>query len=431
MQLGVGGSTARASAPSPGSATDADAEAVGVRFIALYVLALAGLWVALLTPVIEALSLRIDALAPLKSASGDLSHVTLVGALCALVGNVFWGRLSDRTTSRWGKRRPWLVIGMVGGTIGLAIIVVSHSILFVAIGWCIAQLMYNAALAALVATVPDHVPVRQRGLISGLVGGALPIGLVAGTYIVKAVNPSTAGMVLLPAGIGLIGVLAFAVFLPDRPASPEAVPPYRLATFLETFWVNPRKHPDFAWVWFSRVWLWLGISICALYQVYYLIFHLHKSPAQIPSLVLTSTLIGASAILLSSIVGGRISDKLGRRKVFIVLAGLLYGCGLLVIATTHAWHVYLLGVGIHGLGEGLFLGVDLALANDVLPSKETAAHDLGVLNIGQALPQALAPTIGPVLLAIHGPNNYVAVYLAGAACCFIGGLTIWGVRSVR
>jgi MFS family permease len=357
--------------------------------------------------------------------------VTLAGALCALVGNAFWGRLSDRTTSRFGKRRPWLVVGMIGGTVGLAIIAIAHSILVVAIGWCIAQVMFNAALAALMATVPDHVPVRQRGVISGLVGAALPAGLVAGTYIVKAVSPSMVGIVLLPAAIGLIGVFAFAVFLRDRPAEPSAVPRYTVATFLDTFWVNPRKHPDFAWTWFSRLWMWIGISALGIYQVYYLIFHLHERTADIPSLVLTSTLIGSGAILLSSIVGGRLSDILARRKIFILLSGLLYGAGLLVIASTHSWHDYLLGVGIHGLGEGLFLGVDLALANDVLPSQETAAHDLGVLNIAQTLPQALAPTFGPVLLAIHGPNNYAAVAVAGAVCCFIGGLTIFGVRSVR
>jgi MFS family permease len=407
------------------------ASPVGRGFIALYLVALIGIWVALLTPVIEGLTLRIGALVPAARVSGDLSHVTLVGAVCALIGNAFWGRLSDRTTSRLGKRRPWMVVGMTGGTTGLAIIVVAHSILLVAVGWCIAQLFYNAALSALVATVPDRVPVGQRGLITGLVGAALPAGLVIGTYIVKAVNPSIPGMVLLPAGIGLVGVLAFAAFLTDRPAVGDALPRYTVATFLDTFWVNPVKHRDFAWAWFSRLWIWLGIATFAIYQVLYLEVRLYKSPVDIPNLVLTITLIGSSAVLIASVIGGRLSDILARRKAFVLISGLLYAAGLLVIATSHSWGTYLVGVGIHGVGEGLFLGVDLALANDVLPSPETAAHDLGVLNIANALPQALAPTFGPVLLAINGPNDYVAVPLACAVFCVIGALTILPVRRVR
>jgi hypothetical protein len=132
---------------------------------------------------------------------------------------------------------------MLGGTAGLAIIALAHSILTVAIGWCIAQLMFNAALAALVATVPDHLPVRQRGLISGLVGAALPVGIVAGTDIVKAVNPSIPGLALPPAAIGLIGVLFFVVVLPDRPAEPSAVAPYTVTTFLDTFWSTRASTP--------------------------------------------------------------------------------------------------------------------------------------------------------------------------------------------
>jgi hypothetical protein len=78
-------------APAPRGTADAPG-AVSVAFIAAYVVATVGIWAAVLTPVIEGLSLRINTLAPLKSASGDLSHVTLAGALCALIGNAFWGR---------------------------------------------------------------------------------------------------------------------------------------------------------------------------------------------------------------------------------------------------------------------------------------------------------------------------------------------------
>ena len=412
-------------------AIDAGPNDVGAGFLAAYVLALVGLWSALLTPVIEGLALRIGALVGPTSVAGDLSHATLAGALSALVGNAFWGRMSDRTASRFGRRRPWLVIGMIGGTVGLVILTVAESIALVIVGWCIAQFFFNATLAALVAIVPDRVPARQRGLVTGIVGATLPAGVIAGTYIVKALNPSMAGIVLLPAAAGFVAVLAFAALFKDRPTTGEAPPRYTVRTFLDTFWVNPRRHSDFAWTWVSRLFIWLGIATFGIYQVLYLEVHLHKPATQIPDLILTVVLIGSSSVLIASAIGGRLSDLLSRRRVFVVIGGLLYAAGLVVIATTHSWHGYLLGVGIHGVGQGLFLGVDLALANDVLPSRETAGNDLGVLNIANALPQALAPTIGPVLLAIHGPDNYVAVAIAGAVACVLGSVAILGVRGVR
>jgi MFS family permease len=226
-------------------------------------------------------------------------------------------------------------------------------------------------------------------------------------------------------------VLAFVAVLKDSPAVKDVLPKYTFAIFLDTFWVNPRKYPDFAWTWFSRLWMWLGIATFGIYQVLYLEVHLHKQALNIPSLLLTITLVGSGSALIAAVIGGRLSDILRRRKAFVVLSGLLYATGLVMIASTHSWDTYLIAVGIHGAGEGIFLGVDLAIANDVLPSNQTAAHDLGVLNIAQALPQALAPTFAPVLLAIDGPNNYVAVALACAVFCTIGGFMILAVRRIR
>jgi MFS family permease len=413
------------------SSDAADLEPVGPAFVGLYVLSLTGIWVALLTPVIEGLAIRVNSLVPIDQAAGDLSHITVAGAICALVANAFWGRLSDRTTSRWGKRRPWLVIGALGGSVGLLIVAAADSIFVVAVGWCIAQVMYNAALSALTATIPDHVPQHQRGLISGLVGASLPLGVVAGTFLVRATHPSMLGILLVPAIAGIAAVLVFACVLDDRSAEPQARPRYTVAEFLDTFWINPVKHRDFAWIWFSRLVLWTGIAGFTLYKVYFLIFELHKRPADIPDLILTATVIGAAATISASVAGGRLSDRLGRRKVFVAVAGMLYGVGLLVIAATKTWDGFLLGTAIAGAGQGLFLGVDLALANDVLPSRETAARDLGVLNMANTIPQALAPTFGPLLLAINGPNNYMATTIAGAVFAVIGGLLVLGVRGVR
>ena len=137
-----------------------------------------------LAPILVTLPLRVNALVGIKQAPSSLALVSGIGALVSIFGNPFFGRMSDRTSSRLGMRRPWMVIGLVGGTVGVTIVSVAPNIPVVLLGWCIAQLFFNALLASLIAVLPDQVPV-QRGMVSGVLGVCLPIAAVSGTFLVK------------------------------------------------------------------------------------------------------------------------------------------------------------------------------------------------------------------------------------------------------
>src|SRR6478735_6912342 len=134
---------------------------VGRVFICLYTLAYMGTILLFLAPLLVTLALKVNSLVGTARAPNSLALVTSVGALVALFGNPFFGRMSDRTSSRLGMRRPWMVIGVLGGSAGILVVAVAPSIAVVLIGWCIAQLFFNALLAALVAVLPDQVPVAQ------------------------------------------------------------------------------------------------------------------------------------------------------------------------------------------------------------------------------------------------------------------------------
>jgi hypothetical protein len=164
-----------------------------------------------------------------------------------MFANPFFGRLSDRTSSRLGMRRPWMVIGLAGGSCGILIVAVGPSIAVVLIGWCIAQLFFNALLAALVAVLPDQVPIDQRGTVSGVLGVCLPIASVTGTFLVQLFTGNQLTMFLAPCGIGGFFVLLFAVTLKDRRLTKADRPTWSLREFAGTFYVNPRKNPDFGW----------------------------------------------------------------------------------------------------------------------------------------------------------------------------------------
>ena len=97
-----------------------------------------------------------------------------------MVGNPFLGKLSDRTSSSLGMRRPWMIIGLIGGSLGALTVALAPNIPVVLVGWCTAQVLFNARLAALVAVLPDQVPAVQRGLVSGALGICVPIASVTG-----------------------------------------------------------------------------------------------------------------------------------------------------------------------------------------------------------------------------------------------------------
>ena len=158
---------------------------VGWGFISLYSLAFMSTSLLFIAPLLVTLALKVNSLVGIDQAPKGLALVASVGSLVAMVSNPFFGKMSDRTSSPLGMRRPWIVIGLGGGSLGILIVAVAPSILIVLVGWCIAQLFFNALLAAQAAVLPDQVPVAQRGLVAGVLGVCLPIASVAGTFLVK------------------------------------------------------------------------------------------------------------------------------------------------------------------------------------------------------------------------------------------------------
>lgn len=400
---------------------------VGWLFIAVYVAAYTGLWMALLPPILTGLTMRVRELAP-AHATGSLSLVVGVGALMALLGNPFFGRLSDRTTSRFGMRRPWLVAGALGGIAGLSLIATAMSVPQLLLGWCITQLAYNAELAALAAIFADQVPATQRGTVSGVVGVSLPLGMIGGTFLMQALAESTLAMFLVPSAVALASALTLAWLLPDNRLATDLHPRYDWRAFLGSYWINPRRFPDFAWAWSSRFLLYAGIAVLMTYQGLYLIHQLGSAPAEVPHRIFLSTLVQFCAVAIFSAVGGGLSDALGRRKAFVSGAAMLYALALLMIAFAASYAWFLVFIAIAGVAQGVYLAADLALVTDVLPQREThAAGNLGIFNIANVMPQSLMPAVAPGILLASG-GSYTALFVVAA---MLVAMSAWAILRVR
>ena len=406
------------------------ARRVGWSFIAIYGMAYMGLWMALLPPILVGLAMRVRAIAPAHEA-GSLSLVVGVGALLALFGNPFFGRLSDRTTSRFGMRRPWLVAGALGGMAGLATIATAAAVPQLLLGWGLTQLACNAQRAALAAILADQVPVSQRGTVSGVVNISLPLGMAGGTFLVEALADSTFAMFLVPAAIALAGALALAWVLPDHRLAAARRPRYGWREFLGSFWINPLRFPDFSWAWSSRFLLYAGVALLMTYQEFYLIDQLGCAPAEAPHWIFLSTLVQSCAVAVFGVLGGGLSDALGRRKVFVSGAALVYAVALLAIAAAASYPWFLAAMALAGVAQGVYLAADLALVTDVLPEREThAARNLGIFNIASVLPQSLMPAIAPAILSASG-GSYAVLFVVAAILVAFGAWAILPVRGVR
>jgi MFS family permease len=404
--------------------------AVGRSFMALYALAFMSTSLVLVAPLLVTLALKVESLVGSDRAPRSLALVTGVGALVAMVGNPMFGRISDRTTSALGRRRPWMLVGLAGGDGGVTVVGLAPNVATVLAGLFEAQLFFIPLLADEDPVQPEHHPMSQRGLVSGILGVCLPTAAIAGTFLVQLFSGHQLAMFLAPCALGAGFIVLFAVVLDDPPHPVSEQPAWSLREVVGTFYVAPRKHADFAWAFASRFLFVLAYAFLVTYQTYFLLDRVGTAKDDVPHQLFLATLAQSLVVIVASVVGGRLSDRWDRRKGFVLVAALIYGGALFAVAAATSFAGFVAGMAVSGLGFGLYVAVDLALVTDVLPDRENPAKDLGVLNIAGALPFFVAPALAPAVLAL-GHESYAVLY-AVAGCCAIGGAAaIMPIKGVR
>jgi MFS family permease len=405
---------------------------VGKRWIALIALANLGMSLGYLAPLGVLLPNQVQAIAGSVHKVAALGLVTGIGAVVALIANPVAGALSDRTTSRFGRRRLWAMGGALAGAAALALLAGQRTMAGVIVGWCLAQVGLNAMQAGLSASVPDRVPVPQRGMVSGWIGLPQTISAVLAVVLVADVVTGNAGYLLI-AVLVVACALPFVLTAHDPPLSRSDRPPFAMRDFVRSFWLSPRQNRDFAWAWLTRFVMNLGNSMAVLYLLYFLRDKVHYSrlfPGQTAEdglLILVS--VYTVGVILTAVAGGVISDRIGRRKLPITVAGLVMAVPAVMLAFWPTWPVAIAAAALLGLGFGAHLSVDQALATQVLPSAKARGKDLGIINIASSGAQVLAPAIAAPLISEFG--GYRTLYLAVAAITTLGAVLVWKIRSVR
>ncbi len=385
-----------------------------------------GVWSGFFGPIQVLLAQQAEALNP-EHKEATLSLVTGVGAFVSTVLNPVWGAFSDRTVLRIGRRLPWVLGGLGGGVVAMVVLSGAQSVLVMVLGWALAQASLNAMLAAITATVPDQVPSRQRGAVGGWLAIAQTVGVVAGSGIAAATGSIAVGY-LTTAGVLVVLALPYCLDSRDLALAPEDREPFDLGHFLRSFWISPRQHPDFAWAWITRFLMNLGNALVILYLLYYLKDAVDLTDDEAENGVFVLTGAYGLCTVLTAVVGGIWSDRLGRRKVFVIVSGLVAAAGLLLLAFVTTWVGAFAGAVILGIGFGIYTAVDFAMITQVLPSAAGRGKDLGVINIANALPQVLAPGVAAAVLGLG--FGYSTLYVLAAGFSVLGSVLVVKIRSL-
>ncbi|OAN56596.1 MULTISPECIES: MFS transporter [unclassified Sphingobium] len=413
-------------------ADEATRKPVSLAFIAVYVLAQFGIWVALLTPVVITMALRVGAIATEAEKGRWLGIILAIGGFVALVVTPICGALSDRTRSRFGRRRPWLLGGLLVSGAGLVVLGSAPNLLLLGLGWVVCQAGFNAMQAACLPILPDVIPVRMQGRVAGMLGMTSTAGTFAGSWITQFTQSSDLLMFLAPFAITVVGIVTLCLILPDRPASPDEDRPVGVGAMLRHI-AAPFRDWDFSWAFGSRFLIMMAWSFLLTYQLFFLTDQLSLPKSDATQVMVKSMGIIATATIGISMIGGFITDWTGRRKPLVFLAAVLEGAGFLTIALAPSVDQFLVGVAMAGIGKGLYFAVDLALLAAILPSDQDRAKDMGVFQIANSLPQSLAPAIAPVILMIGsaGGKDYAAIYFTGAVFALLGAFAINPVRRSK
>jgi MFS family permease len=415
-------------------------------------------WTPLNTIILQVLAV---AVAAGSTAQGTLivSKASSAGAVFAVVVPVLVGYLSDKTATRFGRRRPWIAIGTVINLFGLGLLAGAGSAPALIAAYLVVQISNNGAFAAYSAVIPDVVPVRQNGRASGLLNAMQQLGTVIGLFALTIIlspdhlgsthNGAVAGLwvvAICTAGSVIITLAA----IPEQPlqrvrsAVRTPIPASLIVTGasfgialialefvllapLSLWWVlvagvgvialvvavagaakvpqvvaafSPLRDHDFFWVLATRFFNTFGIWTIAPFIAYFFKDVVHRKDYAFDSSLWLLAVIGGGVI--PAVIGGYLSDRLGgRRKLFVYISSGLQAAVsavLLFTLVTDLPTLYILGV-LFGLGFGAYQAVDWALACDVLPDRDNAAaKDMALFHVSFTLPQVFGPALAGQLL---------------------------------
>lgn len=368
-----------------------------------------------------------------------LAVVMTSSSVVTLVVSPWVGALSDRTRSRFGRRSPWILGAAVAAVPAVLSLGWATSVLGLTLGWVAAQALLNAVQSPFEAAVADGVDRRQRGRAGSFLGVGVAAGLALGVvWAARLVDRPVLATGAL-AGLVLVAAVVFVRQTSSGAALEGAVPEAALvgsaagatprASTVVTTLVSLWRHDDFRRVFVGRFVLVLGHQMISSYMLFVLMDHVGLTRTE--AAAQASLVVGVHTVCLGvgAALTGRWTDRLGRRKPFVVVSTVVVAAALVVPLVSPTVGAVLVYAVVAGLGRGVYLAVDTALMIDVLPEALTTGRDLAVLGLAQVLPQTLAPVLAALVLSVTG-GAYGGLFVLAVVLVLVSLVPVLRIRSV-
>lgn len=365
--------------------------------------------------------------------------VPAIGAVVSLVITPVAGALSDRSRSRFGRRRPFMLAGTLVNMLFLLLLAPfgpGDNIWLFLLCYMGIQLGNNWSGGPYAGLIPDVVPRSQRGSASGWMGLMTAVGTLIGALAAGQLIQGGSYWPIYTLIIAALVVMLAVTLLGVREQPLQADPgPFALGAFVRSFWLDPQQYRDFYWVLITRAMVTMGIFSVFTFFLFFLQDIIGApNPAEQASF-LVGIIIAAG--IPTSIVAGRLSDRHGRKPLVYLSGGLMALATVIFIPISFFPSLpatFAIGA-LFGLGYGAYQAVDWALAIDVLPGGEDAAKDMGIWHVAMVLPQIIAPAVTGLTLSALKPTSlllgYTAVFALTALWFVLGTVFVRQIRAAR
>lgn len=363
--------------------------------------------------------------------AASLGLVTTVSAILVMFLQPVIGVLSDRTRSKLGRRAPWILYAGLFGAVLLAAVRFAPSIAILVVLWSLTELTLNVAGNPLQATVADRVPRERRGRVTSWTSlGAIIGGLLGGIGAGALFGMIGLDFYFILALFVALAVVLFVIRNRDESSMDMEREPFEWGAFFRGY-ASALKARNYRWLWISRVLFFFGYSTSTVLSLYMLQSYITPAMSATEASA-TSPLISLASLpatLIAVSVSGRLSDRVGVRKPFIIVASLLMAASLAVPLVSPTLPGLFIQSIVTGLAFGIYLPVDNAMFIDVLPNPETAGRDLGLSIVATNLGQSLAPALAAVTVAVTG--GYAGVWVAAVVLVAGATFTVAPIREHR
>ena len=362
-----------------------------------------------------------------------------VGAALSLVLTPIAGALSDRSRSRFGRRRPYLLAGTAINLAFLAVLAgftTGSSLGGFLVAYLGIQVGANWAGGPYAGLIPDLVPSQQRGSASGWMALMMALGTLVGALSAgQLIRGADYRPIYTLISGALLAMLLLTLWRVREPPAAAPARPFDLGAFLRSFWLDPARYRDFYWVLATRALVTMGIYSVFTFFQYFLKDIVRVANPEEQSSYLIGIIIAAS--VPTTLIGGALSDRIGRKPLVYLSGGLMALAAVVFIAVAHFPSLALMdAVGVlFGVGYGAYLAVDWALAVDTLPGGDAHAKDMGIWHVALVLPQVVAPALTGIVLTLSKRaslmTGYTVVFVLTALWFALGTVLVRRIRGAR